>query len=319
MFRAFFGGDTYAHDTYVSQEQVFKVLDVLYGVSKVYDYRPGSEWMEVSLKIGNSINYDVKRTQMLVESIAVLPPHVSQADKDKKWDNNNGEPSKVIGIVQFTNLVRKAPDLIRRIFAVQDYTREICGGVSMWRHAAKNRAINHEALDDMIESISSEQPDLFRHGLNIRSRTAFSNAEVLRVRRESFSFSQEYSSSSREYSSSTKERGGKSGGSSAYAVREKPIGHASSLYHRLDFGTADGNGRFTAIKRRKSYVANAGDSDYTGPVNAEKYHQAAAVVLQKRGRGMAGRIKAKQRTEIEGARLRAKQRKEAALLQKTKT
>ena len=30
---------------------------------------------------------------------------------------------------------------------------------------------------------------------------------------------------------------------------------------------------------------------------------------------MAGRIKAKQRTEIEGARLRAKQRKEAALLQ----
>ena len=80
-----------------------------------------------------------------------------------------------------------------------------------------------------------------------------------------------------------------------------------TVYHKLDFDTAE-NGKFTAIKRTKSYVANVADPEYTGPVNATNYHQASALILQKRARGMIGRVKAKQAAEAKQAMKRARDR-----------
>ena len=45
MFRVYFGGPSCAHHLYATQNEVFHVLDILYGVSKAHDYRPGSKFI----------------------------------------------------------------------------------------------------------------------------------------------------------------------------------------------------------------------------------------------------------------------------------
>jgi hypothetical protein len=277
------------------------------------------EWMEVALKIGNNHSYDVQRTKLLVQSIAILPKDIidNKADQDKQQNaSEKKKHSKVVGISQFQLLVHRAPDLIRRIFAVQQFTRELCGGVSMWKTAAKYRSKDHEELEDLINRILEQDANIFKHGLNIKSRMSFNNHDIFVVRRNSLLLS-----TTKNKNNTTKNT--ENTQSSTYAIQDKNNSNNNdddddddddsdlrSVYHRLDFGVADKNGKFTATKRKRSYVAKVTDLDFTGPAHAADHHQTAAITLQKRGRGMAGRIKAKHLEEVEGAQRRARERQQ---------
>jgi len=328
MFRVYFGGDTCAHHLYATQDEVFKVLDVLYGVSKTHDYRPGSEYLDVAYKTGNSHSYDVKRAKILVKSIAVLPTEIEDDKADKVRTKKEIEAHKVIGILQFQALVKKAPDLIRRIFAVQDFARHVCGGVKMWKAAAALRTRNeHEELEMVIERMLEENENVFKHGNKTKSRrNSFSNEKVVRARRNSFKVKRNSFINSGNLFSQNKNTSAKTknnfSGSSNYVVNvdsddeQDDADQLPSIYHHLDFGNLGSDGQYTAkkkIKRRKSYVAKVGDPEYTGPVNAEDYHQKAAITLQKRSRGMVTRMRAKNmhakhKNEVEDAKRRAKER-----------
>ena len=101
----------------------------------------------------------------------------------------------------------------------------------------------------------------------------------------------------------------------------------SSIYHRLDLnaqpGNAWDNGRARHItKKRPSYVARTDHPEYTGPAHAVDHHQEAAIIVQRRRRGMVARAHVatllktdnvvahlhKANNEMERARERARQR-----------
>ena len=345
MFCAYFGGDTCDYQRFATQDEVFQVMDVLYGVSKAHDYRPGSEYLEVSMSIGNSHSYDVKRTKLLIKSTAVLPP------KDL-WpvgiDKN--KVAKVVGVVQFAQLVRKSPDLIRRIFAVQHYTRELCG----WKQPTIEVKKSHDQLEDDIARIVAEEPDAFGHDTGGRSkRTPFSNREVMETRRESMRRSgggsggggggggggvarknnkKKAREAQEEAKGEKKKRQApthvtKKDSKSDYVVvvqeeREEEGHHEqSSIYHRLESRPDNGRERHRT-KKRPSYVAQTDHPGFTGPAHALDHHREAAIILQRRRRGMVARAHVagllntenvvahlhKANNEMERARERARQR-----------
>jgi len=282
-------------------------LDVLYGISKAYDYRPGSEVIEKLYGTGNDHAFDVKRAKKLVENLAVIP--------------EGGDPKedpKVIGVEQFQKLVQRTPMLISRIFGVQDFAREICGGVKGWRRAADdNRGvlrgqnpIDHEELENKIQLCisTSHNEDIFRNNFVNKRRQSFSHKDVLRVRRsesgEDFVF----------YGGSTTHDKDEDEDNVSQSKTAKTV----SVYHHLDFGNPDENGRYMVtktvdkrtIKRKNSYVANVGDNDFTGPAHAALFHQSAAVHVQRSFRGMQDRVRAKHLAKHELEAAQAKERME---------
>jgi hypothetical protein len=307
-FRVYFGGDNCAHHLHATQEQVFHMLDVLYGISKVYDYRQGSETTEKFLGTGNSHAYDVKRTQALVKQLAVVP-------EDQKGTNN---PKKVMGIEQFQLLVQRTPLLISRIFAVQHFAREICGGVKAWRVVADDnnrRMLNHEDLENKINLVEANNAFIFRNEVEnnrLNRRESFSHKEVVQVRRSRLGSSNDVV---------TMDNDARGSGEAGNFPNDVPQTKAVSVYHHLDFGNPDRNGKYvvkgavskTTLKRKNSYVANVGDNDFTGPAHAHLIHQESATNLQRATRGMLDRKRAKHlakhNLEAAQARERAEQRR----------
>ena len=95
----------------------------------------------------------------------------------------------------------------------------------------------------------------------------------------------------------------------------------SSIYHRLESRPDNGRERHRT-KKRPSYVAQTDHPEFTGPAHALDHHREAAIILQRRRRGMvarahvAGLLKTenvvahlhKANNEMERARERARQR-----------
>ena len=63
-FRVFFGGEGCEEHAAVSQAQVFHMLDVMYGISKEFDWHPNLNIAD------NSHDFDVNRSRKLVAKIA---------------------------------------------------------------------------------------------------------------------------------------------------------------------------------------------------------------------------------------------------------
>ena len=93
-FRVFFGGESCEEHATVSQDAMFHMLDVMYGLSKEFDFNPNLEGM-----VSNTHDYDVKRSRGLIQKIAGADGMVDRRE--------------------FIKLVRKTPALLMRIIAAQ--------------------------------------------------------------------------------------------------------------------------------------------------------------------------------------------------------
>ena len=109
----FFGGEGEEHAT-VSQDAMFHMLDVMYGLSKEFDFNPNLEGM-----VSNTHDYDVKRSRGLIQKIAGADGMVDRRE--------------------FIKLVRKTPALLMRIIAAQKGMRDDCAGTGFWRRMESQR------------------------------------------------------------------------------------------------------------------------------------------------------------------------------------
>ena len=97
----------------VPQTQVFHMLDVMYGISKEFDWHPNINVAD------NSHDFDVNRSRKLIAKIA---------GSDGMIDRR-----------EFVNLVRKTPALLMRIISAQKTMRDDCVGSGFWRRMEGQR------------------------------------------------------------------------------------------------------------------------------------------------------------------------------------
>ena len=144
-FRVFFGGEACEELTVVSQEAVFHMLDVMYGLSKEFDYNPNLDKVGM---VQNTHEYDVKRSRGLIQKIAGSDGQV----------NRN----------EFVKLVRKTPALLMRIISMQKTMRDDCIGAGFWRRIEGQRGgMTLSQLTTRIEKSSSGTLGRLKGGFRI--------------------------------------------------------------------------------------------------------------------------------------------------------
>jgi hypothetical protein len=137
-FRIFFGGPNYNENSSASQKEVHHMLDVIYGISKEFDYHPNLNWVD------NSIDRDVQQMRNLVKKIA----------------GKDGTVEKQ----EFVKLVQKTPMLMMRIISAQTDMRKDCGGTGFWNTMSQQRKRNM-TIDQVAAKLESMAPNLlWRHG-----------------------------------------------------------------------------------------------------------------------------------------------------------
>ena len=129
-FRVFFGGEGCEEHGTVSQAQVFHMLDVMYGISKEFDWHPNLTIAD------NSHDFDVNRSRKLVAKIA---------GGDGMVDRH-----------EFVNLVRKTPALLMRIISAQKTMRDDCVGAGFWRRMEGQR--QGMSIAKMTTRVEKETP-----------------------------------------------------------------------------------------------------------------------------------------------------------------
>ena len=132
-FRIFFGGPECTENASASQDQVFHMMDVMYGISAEFDFQTNLKWVE------NSTDRDVKQTRQMVKKIAGKDGLVSKQD--------------------FIKLVKKAPMLMMRIISAHTDMRQDCVGTKFWNAMAQQRQPGM-SLDNVATKIENAAPHL---------------------------------------------------------------------------------------------------------------------------------------------------------------
>ena len=132
-FRIFFGGEKYEDGASASQDQVFHMLDVMYGISKEFDYHPNMNFNE------NSSDRDVQQMRMLVKKVAGRDGTVEKRD--------------------FVALVKKTPMLLMRIISAHTDMRKDCVGTAFWNAMAKQRK-SGTTIEILAKKIEQSAPKL---------------------------------------------------------------------------------------------------------------------------------------------------------------
>ena len=273
-FRAYFGGPECAPSAYASCDQVFHMLDVIYGISKEYDFRPSSEIMETAMHTGNSHEYDVKRARNLVRSVC------------KRKDDPR------VGIAEFSELVSKTPALLNRIFSVQVNMQERVIGESFW-HKMMKRRHSCDEFDHAVKACLAENPHVFDHHHVDDAEEGGGYGASTKRHQGSYRHDANHHSDGRARRFVHKRRG-------AHAQRLEHKRQQENVARRAAQGkknsryavpaAADGNGR------AGKYVARVNDEGFTGPAHAhEEHHQAATKIQRTLSRGFRGRHKARVR------------------------
>ena len=135
-FRVFFGGKGLDERAGASQEEVFHMLDVMYGLSKEFDFNPNLEAVEM---VGNSSEYDVKRTKGMISKIAGKDGVVSRGE--------------------FVKLVKKTPAMLMRIISTQNEMRNCVCGPGFWRRMEGARDPRMD-LDKLATQVERQNPAL---------------------------------------------------------------------------------------------------------------------------------------------------------------
>jgi hypothetical protein len=139
-FRIYFGGPQYKEDSSVSQDQVFHMLDVIYGISAEFDFQTNLNFAD------NSTDRDVQQMQMLVKKIAGRDGTVEKKD--------------------FIKLVQKTPMLMMRIISAQTDMRKDCVGSGFWNQMSQQRKPSM-TIEDVARMIEKSAPQiLWKNGEN---------------------------------------------------------------------------------------------------------------------------------------------------------
>ena len=132
-FRIYFGGNNYKEDSSVSQDQVFHMLDVIYGISAEFDYHSNLNFQD------NSTDRDVQQMRMLVKKIA---------GKDGTVEKND-----------FIKLVQKTPMLMMRIISAHTDMRKDCVGTGFWNQMEQQRKRNM-SIESVARIIEKSAPNI---------------------------------------------------------------------------------------------------------------------------------------------------------------
>ena len=180
-FRVFFGGEACEEHTTVSQEAVFHMLDVMYGLSKEFDFNPNLDKVNM---VQNTHEYDVKRSRALIKKIA----------------GSDGEVNRN----EFVKLIRKTPALLMRIISTQKTMRDDCIGDGFWRRVEKQRG--GMSLSQFTARIERGNPGTLgsiKSGTGTGSRTSRSRSNSDSKKSKASRYSVESSSSSSKGSART--------------------------------------------------------------------------------------------------------------------
>ncbi len=259
-FRAYFGGPECAAKAHAKVDAVFHFLDVIYGISKEFDFRPSSEIVETAMHTGNSHEYDVRRARDLVRSVC------KDADDPR------------VGIAEFSELVKKTPAVLNRIFSVQVNMQQRIVGESFW-HTLMKRRHACDDFDHAVKACLAEHPHLFDHHANDQEETGASK------RRGSYRHDANHHSDGRARRFVHKRRGAHA---QRRALRRAAHGKKNAKRNsKYAVNTASAAGK---------YVARVNDDTFTGPAHAhDGHHQAATKIQRTLSRGFRGRRKARVR------------------------
>jgi hypothetical protein len=144
-FRIYFGGPNYNSSESASQDEVFHMLDVIYGISDEFDYLKNLKMND------NSTSRDVMQNKKLIQKIAGKDGTVEKSD--------------------FIRLVQKTPMLLMRIISAHTDMRKDCVGTGFWNSMAQQRRPSM-SIDEIAKKIESLAPCLlWANGMRSASKS----------------------------------------------------------------------------------------------------------------------------------------------------
>tara|TARA_B100000780_G_C21034837_1_gene415013 strand:- start:232 stop:1017 length:786 start_codon:yes stop_codon:yes gene_type:complete len=211
--------------------------------------------------------------------------------KCKKMVEKFAEGGTSMDIHQFTKLIHHCPQLVARIFSVQQQQRELCCGTTFWENLSneRSRRASHELIkshlfDSLVRKINDESPDTFKMPGEIERTDQIARRK---------SYSDHYDTSMEEEEEEEIDEIEK--------IRLTPSQHNKYAVDHSKTGVEiyKGESKRAAGRRHGKhhykkthpdrYVADVRHVRYTGPAHAHGSHHHIAVKIQKHQRAKIGR------------------------------